>query len=103
MRWPSFKSKHAKPAQIRIVVAGDHHIVGEGIVRNLNLHRDMLAHCAAYIEAQARVSAPGRDRRAWARHPALDTASMGKFPPGLTIRRRGEGVWRMEPTRKESR
>jgi starch phosphorylase len=68
------------------------------LVENLLDHDPflLLADYAAYIDAQARVSALWSDQNGWTRQSILNSARMGKFSSDRSIRDYCERVWHVQ-------
>jgi starch phosphorylase len=63
-------------------------------------HGDYYMHLAdltSYMQAQERLSALYRDRRAWAHNAILNVAGSGKFSSDRTIAEYASGIWGVKP------
>jgi starch phosphorylase len=57
----------------------------------------VLADFAAYCEAQEKVDAAFKDKKAWAKMALLNTAKVGKFSSDRTIKEYCNEIWNIEP------
>lgn len=57
----------------------------------------VLADFRAYSDAQLKVDAKYRDKKAWARSAIINTATMGKFNSDRSIQDYVDRIWKLEP------